>query len=407
MSRRLFLCCLLMVMPASVFAQGKAVGMAGAYSLAARGAEAPSWNPATLAWSSQLHIQIASIRLLATNNSFSYSDYKRWNGKTWDDQDKAKILASIPGPNFEIQADTKVMIPGLAWGSWAVTAETHGGGKAGVPKEFARLVFFGNTPEEAFDLDGAGGEGLAYSEYRISHARPIGSYKTWDLVAGGSFKYLQGWAYAEVTEASGELVTTIDALKGHGIVEELTSLGGSGFAFDFGVAAKRDDGWQAGLALRNLFGSIKWTKETKWYRQTVDADSVTLNDFEDDSDAVVDTSEDGPAPDFSRSLAPSLTLGIARPTAWAYLEMNIEQGLQKGPMTTTTPRLSLGLARSLWWRFQGRMGLAFGGIDGPVLAFGSGLNLWGIELEGAYYSTGTLNPFSGKGAGVGFSIGYR
>ncbi|MBD3335039.1 MAG: hypothetical protein GF355_05945 [Candidatus Eisenbacteria bacterium] len=199
----------------------------------------------------------------------------------------------------------------------------------------------------------------------------------------------------------------MDAVDGHAVLEELTATGGSGMGIDLGLAARHHEGWRAGVAVHNLFGNILWSRGATRYRQTVDADSVKLDDVEEDSDVILTESEDSAAPSFRRSLPPILVAGVARAFSWGMVEADLEQGLREGATTSTTPRVAVGVARRVADWSVARLGLAAGGADGPALSLGVGFRFWRIELEGAYITAGTVNPLSGKGAGIGLSLGYR
>lgn len=393
--------------PEHAGAQAAGAGMAGAYGLKARGAETPSWNPALLAWDDTLHIQFLSIQGSFNNNSFSLADYNRWNGETWDDAAKREILGRIPGDMAEARAGVHAVFPGVAYRNWSLTVESRGVGRGEMSKELARLILLGNEPEESFHLDGSDGAGMAYTVAQVSHGRRLNRIGGWDLAAGATVKFIRGWAYAEVTRATGDVTTTQEYLRGNGVFEELTSLGGSGFGLDIALAARSEKGWRAGLSLRNITGSVRWSRDVKTYRQTIEADSINLDELEDDPDLIVTDTETVESQSFSRTLSPVVDIAVAGAYQRYYIEANLAKGLRSGPEATTTPRFALGVAYPFGPWFEGRAGFALGGLDGPVLAVGSGFKAGKVLIDAALQSTGGANPFSGKGLGFGLSVGLR
>ena len=392
---------------ANAAGQGSPARMAGAYSLSARGAEAPSWNPATLAWNDSLHVHVLSVGGFYENNSFDLGDYARWNGGTWDDGAKREILSRIPADGLEGHAGARVILPGVARRGWAVTLESRGAGRGKAPRDLARLALFGNTPEESFLLDGSEGLGIAYSELRLTHARPLLFKEGWEVSGGVSLKYLQGWAYGEVTRAEGEVVTTFDHLHGAGLFEERTALGGLGLGLDAGLAARSLTGWSAGLSVRNLAAAIRWFRDTRLHRQTVEADSLNLDELEDDADLLVADESSQPIPAFTDVLPAVITAAVSRRFGDVYLEADLSQGVLAGPETSTTPRLAVGASYPVSRVVHANGGLAVGGLDGPVLAVGSRFALRRLDVLLGIHSAGALIPFSGRGLGFELSVGVR
>lgn len=407
---RASLLCAFAVAPA--FADGASLGLAGAYSLRARGVDAPAWNPATLAWSRPLDLRVAAAGAGMHNNAFSLGDYGRWNGAILDARDKETILASIPGGFFRGGFEAAAEGPGAAWRGWALTAGGRVAGAAALPKEYGRLVFYGNDPEQGYDLGGTEGEGTAWSELRLSHGRALGTVylggRPVALAGGLSVKWLRGWAHGEITRAEGTLVTTMNGISG---VQELTGRsaeGGNGYACDLGLAA-RTGSWRFGLAFTNAASSLSWTKRPEEHKQRAWADSVTLGDLDEDGDTdLVNTK--GTTRDrvsYSTTLPAELAMAAARPWLGFDWEADLRQGFSDRPGTSITPRLALGVSRRPWRFLEARGGVALGGSDGPVLATGLGLSCWRVRCDFGIASARGLNFTSPHGVEAGFSLGLR
>ena len=341
------------LLTASAQSDNAARGVAGAYSLRARGVEAPAWNPATLAWSPALDLRIAAVDGGAHNNAFSLGDYRRWNGAALDEQDQEAILARIPGSSLRGGFTAAAEGPSAAWRGWALTASGCAAGSAAVPKEFGRLVFYGNDPEQSFDLGGTRGEGTAWSEFRLSHGRALGTTRIGGrsvaVVGGFTLKWVRGWAHAKVTRAEGSLVTNGDGITGD---EELTgrsAAGGNGYACDLGVAAQTG-GWRLGLTLTNPASHLSWTRRPKEHTQRAWVDSLALDDLEEDEDTDLVSTDDTTRAIASFSTALPAEIAVAAAHRWRDFdwEADLRQGFSTRPGTSTTPRLALGAGFAVW-----------------------------------------------------------
>jgi hypothetical protein len=385
-------------------------GVAGAYSLRARGVEAPAWNPATLAWSPALDLRMAAVDGGAHNNAFSLRDYRRWNGAILDEQDQEAILASIPGSVLRGGFAAGAEGPGAAWRGWALTTVGCAAGSVAVPKEFGRLVFYGNDPEQSYDLGGTRGEGTAWSELRLSHGRALATTQIGGrpvaVVGGFTLKWIRGWAQAQVIRAEGSLVTNMDGITG---AEELTgrsATGGNGYACDLGVAA-RTGGWRLGLTLTNPASHLSWTRRPEEHTQRAWVDSLALDDLEEDEQTDLVSTDDTTRAIASFSTALPAEIAVAAAHRWRDFdwEADLRQGFSTRPGTSTTPRLALGVSRRPWRFFEGRAGLAVGGADGPVLALGAGFALWKLRCDLGIASTHGINFTSPRGVEAGVSLG--
>ena len=400
------------LLAAPVRADGASCGVAGAYSLRARGVNAPSWNPAILAWSRALDIRIATAGVGVHNNAFSLGDYNRWNGTILDERDKETILARIPGGSFRGGFEVRSDGPGAAWRGWALTTAGRAVGAAAVPKEFGRLVFYGNNLDQSYDLGGTSGEAMAWSELRLSHGRALGTTQIGGhpvAVAGGlTLKWLRGWAHAEVTRAEGSLVTTMDGITGAEEVTGRSALGGGGFACDLGVAA-RTGSWSFGLALTNAVSRLSWTRRPEQHIQHAWADSLALDNLGEDENTDLVATEDttGAIASYSTPVPAELTVAAARRWRGFDLEADVRQGFSTRPGTSTTPRIALGASRCPWRFLEGRAGFALGGADGPVMAVGAGFALWKLRCDLGIASARGINFISPHGVEAGASLGLR
>jgi hypothetical protein len=433
---------ILAAVPAAVptKAEVASLGLAGAYSLRARGADAPTWNPATLSWNESCDLRLFSAQASVRNNSFTLGDYNRWNGAAWSESDKREIMDRIPAASFEGRFSGSADGPGIALRGLAVTVGNETAGLLRVPREFARLILYGNNPEESFSLAGAGGSALAWSELRLSYAREVtrlrGSSATrtprgaqaagWaqaphgkqapvgtqvgggiPVALGASIKYLKGWGYGEVVRADGGITTTMDGIAGQAVLAGRTARGGSGIGLDLGAAARMPNGWDVGLSLRNVPAAIRWSDRPEERIEQATADTLTMQDLDDSEDLATTSTTTRPTAAFRSSIPATLTLGVGRTFGRHYLAADLRQGFADRAGVSKTPRLAVGAARRQWRWLEGRLGVAVGGVDGPVCAAGLGLAVWKLRCDMAVSSAGSWNLTSPRGVAGGVSLGMR
>ena len=99
-------------------AQVRAAGLAGAYTAVAAGPHASAWNPANLALYDQRGIDFFSVHAAIGNNSYSLSDYRKFNGAFWGEKEKQEILARIESSAIRVDGVADASALGVALGGW-------------------------------------------------------------------------------------------------------------------------------------------------------------------------------------------------------------------------------------------------------------------------------------------------
>jgi hypothetical protein len=155
--------------------------------------------------------------------------------------------------------------------------------------------------------------------------------------------------------------------------------------------------------LRNAVGSIRWSSDPRLHEDRATADSVGL-EHSGDGDFIETGSTATRIDPFTRSLPRELTAAGAFWISQLRLEVDWTQGFEEGARITEAPRAALGTSLWRWRRITPRLGIAVGGIDGPVLAGGVRARFWRCSLDLAYQSLGSLHLFLPKGIGVGAAL---
>ncbi len=384
-------------------------GQDPAFAAVAVGPRAVSLNPANLGLLPRRGVQFVALEVGLGNNAYSLSDYNRFNGAYWGAQEKEEILRKIESSHVRMEGVGGATLMGVSLGSVAVSTETRVLSRLEVPKELLRLMLYGNTVGEAFTLRDAAGGGMAFTELRLSAARPLDgvgrllSLPLEHAQVGVSLKALHGWGFAELTESSGGLTTTDQTIAGHGRIETLQAAGGWGFGLDLGVSGFIAHRWIASLAVRDLVGRIRWNRQVEQRTDSFTVPEMDLGDIEAD---LVQTSSSVKAhAPVTRSLPATLNLSVGRLGSWLSTSATLEAPLRSGPTGKDAVGVSIGAGWRAyrWLVVRARAGL--GGLQGTRLGGGVGVAAGPVACDLALRTWGTLNPFASKGFGLAFGVG--
>ncbi len=409
---RAVLCVFLVVLCAGRAAAAlRVAGPEAGFAAMASGPAAAAWNPATLALYPETRLELLALQCTVSNSSYSLSDYNRFNGAYWTEDDKRALLASIESSQLTVDGGARVGALGFATGGFAFTTETRAMSGMAVPKAAFEILLFGNTPGETFDLTGADGEGIAFTEFRISYARDLSRFfhslpprlEGWTV--GASAKLLHGWAYAELLEASGGITTTDELIYADGKLRSVLAQGGSGYGFDLGFAGPLGGNWTGSLAARDLFASLTWTGDCEERIDTFGVAGLTLGDVDDD---LVETASATRSLDEVTTALPAVfSIGAAHHGRRFLTAFLVETATSSAFGASGKPRASLATAwQALGWLVL-RGSTAIGGTAGPSIGGSLGLGLGPFQLDLGSRTLGSLNPFDGKGIGLvaGLAIG--
>jgi len=247
----------------------RGMALAGAYGVMARGLFTVDYNPANLA----IPERYKSYRVLGglatsfTNNMLSLRKYNDYNGKDMEADDgllKEQFLSEIPAKGWRIFTDLHLPLPYLNFSRYnkAFTSDMILIGDVGLPRGLVRLIFDGNPIGKDMNLDFRE-DFLIMNQWAYSFAFPIRK-----LFFGVSLKYLQGISYFGLNPDSsyGYVRTNFTSgknyMEGEGYYLFQQSVGGRGFAMDIGITSQEINGYRLGFSVTNLFGRIKWNKNT-------------------------------------------------------------------------------------------------------------------------------------------------
>jgi len=387
----------------------RSVAMGGAYTALAAGVEAPFWNPANLALpgSRKPRFNLVSLGLGLQNNSFTLAHYNLYNGEHLSEADKQDILSHVPGEGWRMDLGTEVQALGFAIGNVALTASGYAASDFGLSKDMLDLILNGNEFERLYDIGTSFGEGWGASSFALSIGLPTPMTLFKKSTFGISAKYVRGFAYGKVREASSTLLTDIEGMHGSGRLVIEHALGGNGFALDFGMAAQVSNSWTMSLGLLNAYNYINWNKEPERFIYTFNVDSLAL---EGSDDATIDSlftdgKENVAIEPFSASQPAQLRFGLAHRGKRLVLALDVAQGLREGAGVSTTPRIAVGSELRLIGLLPLRGGIAVGGKSGFTASTGFGLDFSVFSWNFALASVG--GSFGGRSLGAAFDWMFR
>jgi hypothetical protein len=389
-------------------------GLDDGFAVLAAGPRATAWNPANLGLFPQNSAELVSLRAVVGNNAYSLGEYNKYNGAAWSEDDKRDILDHIGGSQLDSRGRAQVAAFGVSVGHFAFSTLSRAASRAAIPKDLIRFGLFGNPVGETFALSDVDGEGIAYTEFRFSFARPVGriaariSSLMNDWHAGFTLKLLRGWGYVELLEASGSFTTTDAYITGSGQFRSASATRGGGWGIDFGIAGRIGQRWIGSLAIRDLFARLRWTGDAEEHLTSFAIDKLSLSDIDsdDEEDLIEEDTQTNPLDEITSTLPVIFAAGGAylgdRLLTSFYLEMATKSDLGG----VGTPGLSLGMAwpRARWYVLRGVAGL--GGAEGTRIGAGFGLGLGPAQLDVACRTWGTLNPFRSKGIGASLGLGF-
>lgn len=407
---------ILLLSTSPIFAWGqshpRAMGMAGAYTALGTGLEATAYNPANLGLSNNrsFSLDFVGFGLSLKNNSFSLSDYNKYNGQFLDTDDKEAILDRIPAEGLNLNLLTEANVLSFSINRVALSFRTFGASKLNLDKDPFELFLYGNAVKSEVNLSDTKGEAFGIGDAALSYGHPIKKWEGGELAVGITTHFFYGAAYEKIVHAEGGVNTTDDGFTGDGTMIIRQCIGGQGFGMDIGVAMIFENNWVFSAGLQNLYSQINWNGQPEETVFTFEfTEPINFDDIaDDDSDSLVessDTTYDINA--FTTRLSPVFKIGLSRTLNKLTWAVDWEQGTISSASQSVTPRISTGLEYKAISFLPVRMGVSFGGDRGNILATGFGIYMGPYQIDFAIANNGSFNPNSTKGLDFGFAMGLR
>ncbi|MGH7454467.1 MAG: DUF5723 family protein, partial [bacterium] len=220
-------------------------------------------------------------------------------------------------------------------------------------------------------------------------------------------KYLRGLASAEVIDAAGSMITTLEGIFGDAGATVRRSTGGNGLALDLGAAAVVNNRLSLGFSLRHALGFMHWSHDAKEYRYGVAADSLTAVEWASaGADSVIQhhAKTRDLAAGFTQRLPAVIHIGAAYNQGRVLLSGELVQGIENRLNASTTPELRLGAEARFLKYLRPRLGLSLGGKRRASSAIGVGLVAGSFQADVAVGTWGGILPLQSQGLGFAFGM---
>ena len=391
-------------MPCGMLPTVDLAGVDGSFGPAMMGPAGAAYNPALPSLVPVRRVELVGCDLQVGNGSLPLRQYGQLNGAHWDQADKDRILATLDTGRLDIAAGAELRAAGISWDNGSFVIRTRAHGALSIPKQALELLLNGNTVGEAFTLDGTSGEGILFTEYRLSLGLPLhqiagqdqGPLEGWH--AGCAAKILRGWRYARILEAAGGLTTTSQALYGDGSIRSLAAQGGTGFGADVGVAGPLRGSWMASLVVTDLLGWLDFAGDAQ---ERIDSFAVSGLCIGEGAGQIVATETVKiPVAAFRVYLPVGLSLGAARRGESSLTSLRMDLSGEDRLGAARTARVAIGHARRLAGCLAARGTASLGGADGASLGGEMGWRVGAAQVDLGLRSWGSLNPWASRGIGL-------
>lgn len=384
----------------------RSVAMGGALTALADGVDAAKFNPANLGLSGYqiTSLELISVGINISNNSFTLSDYNNYTGATLSTADKNDIMNKIPKEGLNLRAGAEAAAMSLSLGKYVFSITAVGAADINLNKDILELVFYGNTFSDSISVDGSYSDGLAYVQAGFSYGHQVYQAGQREFSIGTTIKYISGLAVEEMVELNGVAITRMTGFDGQGRMVARTASGGTGYGIDIGAALRLNQHYTIGLRIENALSNISWNKNAEEHVYEFNLDTLTLSNS---GNLVYSTDTTIPIASFSTRLPAVMNAGIANTSGKLRWAIDWQQGFNSAPGSSTKPRLSLGIEWLQLGMMPLRFGMSSGGNKGSSFSFGSGIDLSPVYLDFAAVTGTGFSMYSAKGLKLALSTGIR
>ena len=467
--KRYIILILLTVFTALLFSNstGSSTAFSGSFLQRVSGSEALYWNPANINrlqrtgfyslpyvspspthprsfFTERLNheLLILPYSISLENNALSLDLYNSFAGELINDSHRRKISKSIDKSLFT-SFNLNTIFIGYTYKNYAFSTAINAVGKGHVDKEFVDILLYGNKIttlddevrlDHTFDKEHNKFGALAYQDYSLGY----GGYRLNDLypayldeypsIYGGiSMSYLAGYSHIETIDFKGELssheeeglyldqqIVVREALKRPEGGDNMPSVGvfGSGFKMSIGFSSDvieiaTDHYMSFGLAFDNMFGFLKWNKETRKTYYSVLIDTVHIKDLEED--LIIDKEYSEDISSYTTKLPFVTRFGVKYTYTDLVASLDYAQNHGNEKIYINDPEISLGLEYPAYYSWlPARIGfrLPIGDYQ-AAYSFGLGLHFKNFETGFGYQSTGAFFTSKAKGFELGAYMRVR
>lgn len=340
----------------------RGMGMARTSVVNSRGLDAIGINPANLAFPEELmSLTILPAGAFLSSDFFSYELYSKYfqNRAVLADLpvgDKEFILSSFENINGTIRMQADLRLFGITLrpsphSTIAFTVDYGLLGAATIPREYARLLLYGNVPGSTFEVDGLTINAYWARAYTLSYGQqlPAPDFLSW-LSGGVSIKLIQGYGFYGVerfralanVESDGVITAVLSwkarRTNANTFSQPMENLfqnpAGYGVGIDAGLSGGLGEHVSFGISVTDI-GRIKWTEDVEEF--TFDSTvSSTKPDIFKRAHALADSATGGhrSTNPFSTPLPATIRFGLC-----ALITQEGDSDLLPGELTVATEYL--------------------------------------------------------------------
>lgn len=420
----------------------KTNGMAGTSNAVSGGIYSVGINPANLALKQNTFIEFISILPFPNASINSGTDFISLddinyffggvdgNARVLSDADKNRFISLMKNGGFIFtHSGLNLLSFGInldeQTGSFAFSIHDAAGTNLTIPQAVSEIIFYGNQPGQAFNLDESDLKAWWIRNYALTYSLLLpgaNTFKFDKLSAGITTKLVHGFAYIgtersnynfntgsfnEISGSADMLAYSafsdafgvrydFDSLRSNRSLSFFPSPAGTGLGFDIGVAAIKGN-WQFSVSLTDI-GFINWYKNTAQFSSfgEIYVDDILNKDQMDTlKNRVLGNGER--IASFSSGLAATLRLGVSYlfdetllPGRFL-LAFDYDQGFNNLPGNSKYPLFSIGSEwKPMDWIPYFRTGFSYNYNQGFNWALGLGIDMSVVEL---HFSSSTIQSF--------------
>ena len=438
---------LMIIFAAFLFAgnTGSSTAFSGSFMQRVNGSESLYWNPANINSLQRAgvytprryhEILVFPYSISLENNALSLDLYNSFAGKLINDSHRRRISKSID-KSLSSDFNLSIIQLGYSYKNYAFSTATNTVGRARVDKEFVDILLYGNNlttinddvrRDHVFDKKHNKFGVIAYQDfsfgyggYRLNDIYPTLFDKYPSIYTGISMSLLAGYSHIESMDFRGLLsaheeeglnldqqIELREALKRPESGASMPSVGvlGSGFKMSLGFSSEdieiaKGHYMSFGLAFDDMFGFIKWNKETRKTTYSVFIDDVHVADLEED--LIIDEEYSEDISSYTTKLPLVTRFGVKYTFTDLVASLDYAQNHGHEKIYVNDAEISLGVeypAYYKWLPVRAGFRLPIGDIQ-EAYSFGLGLHFRNFETGFGYQSTGAF--FTSKAQG--FSLG--
>jgi len=416
------------ILSATTIETAKSLALGDAFITKASGYAAVNWNPANLGANyNPLSFNLFHVSIDASNNSFSLDYYNSLMGKYLDDDDKEDLLQRIPDDQLQFKSGLGTQLPLFSFsiGHFGFTPQVVIGMSTGLSKRLLEFVVEDIEFTE-YNFSDTDGEAVAFGEVKIGYGQKLPLENLLPphippIYGGISLGYMLGIGYAKVTDMESSFINSIDGMQLDNSIkirtagynteeEELSVIAGSGMRLDIGFFSHITENIDVGVAIRNLFASIKWDDNCEEHVISIYSDSsFNTVDLMDEVDSlIIDTDTTYTIGSITQKIPVELHLGGSyKVMKNLNLYLDYVQGFKNSALTSSKPKFSLGCEYYPIAWLPIRAGIGLGGEKPSHFSFGSGVELRNFEFSCSIRSYGSPIPIHTKGTAIALESNIR